>query len=231
MKALIRHILLAVALLMVSLPVCAQKDVESYRFDAGVGVGMSGYLGDASVNLFGHPGIAANVGMRYLFDSRWAAKAQISMATLSGNTADMDNVLPGFAEYKFNSTVYDLGITGEANFFAYGMGETYKRLRRWTPFLSLGVGVTVAATEGGGTSAAFNIPMGVGVKFKTSRRVNLHVQFTMTKVFGDHVDSSELSDLYQIKSSFFKNTDWYSQLTFGFSYEFGPRCVTCNRID
>lgn len=231
MKASLRHILLLLTLLVVSPGLRAQNDVESYRFDAGVGVGMSGYLGDASVNMFGHPGIALNAGMRYLFDSRWAAKAQISMATLEGNTADMNNVLPGMAEYKFNSTVYDLGFTGEANFFAYGMGETYKRLRRWTPYLTLGIGVTLASTEGGGTFAAFNIPMGVGVKFKTSRRVNIHVQFTMTKVFGDHIDSPDLADLYQIKSSFLKNTDWYSQLTVGFSYEFGPRCVTCNRID
>ena len=53
----------------------------------------------------------------------------------------------------------------------------------------------------------------------------------MTKVFGDNVDSRELTDLYQIKSSFLKNTDWYSTLMFSVSYEFGERCVTCHRID
>ena len=75
------------------------------------------------------------------------------------------------------------------------------------------------------------MPMGFGVKFKARPRLNLGLEFTMTKVFGDNVDSRELTDLYQIKSSFLKNTDWYSTLTFSISYEFGRRCVTCHRID
>lgn len=214
-----------------SIGALSQDFVESYRYDIGVGLGMSGYLGDANEsNLFKHPGFAANAGVRYLFDSRWAAKAQLSMATISGNTAEFDNVLPGNAQYDFKSTVYDLCVKGEANFFAYGIGETYKRLRRWTPYLTLGLGVTMASSDGN-NSLAFSIPMGVGMKFKISQRLNLNAEFTMTKVFGDKIDSKELTDLYQIKSSFLKNTDWFSTLTVGISYEFGPRCVTCNRID
>lgn len=209
----------------------AQQDVESYKFDIGAGVGMSGYLGDANEsNLFKHPGVAFNAGVRYLFDSRWAAKAQLGMATLSGNTADFNYVLPDGANYEFKSTAYDLTVRGECNFFAYGIGETYKRLRRWTPYLSLGLGLTMA-NNSSGNFVAFNIPMAVGVKYKINRRMNLNAEFCMTKVFGDKVDSAELTDLYQIKSSFMKNTDWYSTLTIGISYEFGPRCVTCHRID
>lgn len=209
----------------------AQDIVESFKYDFGFGVGMSGYLGDANEsNLFKHPGVAANLGVRYLIDSRWAAKAQLGVTTLSGNTADFENVLPDGTQYSFKSTAFDLSIKGEANFFAYGIGETYKRLRRWTPFMSLGLGVTMASGAGN-ISAAMSIPMGVGVKYKISRRMNLNAEFTMTKVFGDKVDSKELTDLYGIKSSMLKNTDWYSTLTIGISYEFGPRCVTCHRID
>lgn len=209
----------------------AEDYVDSYKFDIGAGIGTSGYLGDANEsNLFRHPGFSANAGVRYLFDSRWAVKGQLSMATISGNTADFSNVLPDGAQYDFKSTVFDLAVKGECNFFAYGIGETYKRLRRWTPFLSVGIGLTMASPEGN-TTAAFSIPMGVGVKFKISRRLNLNAEFTMTKVFGDKIDGKELTDLYQIKSSFLKNTDWYSTLTVGISYEFGPRCATCHRID
>lgn len=223
--------MLIVAILGVSASATAQNTVESYKYDIGFGVGMSGYLGDANEsNLFKHPGLAANAGVRYLINSRWAAKAQLGIATLSGNTADFENVLPEQAAYDFKSTVYDLSVKGEANFFAYGIGETYKRLRRWTPFVSLGLGVSMASSAGN-TSAAFSIPMGVGVKFKISQRLNLNAEFTMTKVFGDKIDSKELTDLYGIKSSFLKNTDWYSSLSIGISYEFGPRCVTCHRID
>lgn len=217
---------------MISAPqIPAQDIVESYKFDLGAGIGMSGYLGDANEsNLLKHPGFAANIGGRYLFDSRWAVRAQLSMLTLSGNTADFSNVLPDGRQYSFKSTVYDLGFRGECNFFGYGIGETYKRLRRWTPFLAVGVGMTMSSTPDG-SFFALNIPMGVGIKYKFKPRWNLIAEFSMTKVFGDKVDSAELTDLYGIKSSFLKNTDWYSSLTVGITYEFGARCVTCHRID
>lgn len=217
---------------MISAPhIPAQDIVESYKFDLGAGIGMSGYLGDANEsNLLKHPGFAANIGGRYLFDSRWAVRAQLSMLTLSGNTADFSNVLPDGKQYSFKSTAYDLGFRGECNFFGYGIGETYKRLRRWTPFLSVGIGMTMSSTPDG-SFFALNIPMGVGIKYKFNPRWNLIAEFSMTKVFGDKVDSAELTDLYGIKSSFLKNTDWYSSLTVGITYEFGARCVTCHRID
>jgi hypothetical protein len=53
----------------------------------------------------------------------------------------------------------------------------------------------------------------------------------MTKVLGDKVDGENINDLYQIKSSVLKNTDWYSTLTFSITYEFGERCETCHYVD
>ncbi|MCM1349039.1 MAG: porin family protein [Firmicutes bacterium] len=206
-------------------------DVESYKYDFGASLGMSGYLGDANEsNLFKHPGFAGALNVRYLFDSRWALRAQLGYASISGNTAEFDNVLPFGEQYSFKSNVIDLAVRGECNFFSFGIGETYKRLRRWTPFVSVGLGASMSSSDGN-SHIAFSLPMGLGVRYKLSRRVNLALEFTMTKVFGDKVDSDELTDLYKIKSSFLKNTDWYSSLSFGISYEFGARCSTCNRLD
>lgn len=208
-----------------------QESVEEYKFDIGAGIGMSGYLGDANEsNMFAHPGVAFNATFRYLINSRWAIRGMLTGVSLSGSTADMDNVLPEGKVYDFKSSVYDLGARAEFNFFNYGIGETYKRLTRISPYLSLGLGVAMASS-GGDTSVAMSLPMGFGVKYKLHPRLNLGLEFSMTKVFGDKVDSSELTDLYQIKSSFLKNTDWYSSLMFTVTYEFGKRCVTCHRID
>lgn len=202
-----------------------------YKFDVGAQIGMSGYIGEAnSANLFSHPGFTGELSMRYLPDTRWAVRGVLSALTLSGNTADMSDVLPGAAEYAFSSTVYGLDVRGEFNFLPYGIGETYKRLRRWTPYLAVGVGVCLSSS-GGKTSAAPTIPMGAGIKFKATPRLNLGVEFTMTKAFGDHLDGADLADLNQIKTAFYKNTDWFSRLTVGISYEFGPRCETCHYVD
>jgi predicted porin len=154
----------------------------------------------------------------------------LSTLSLSGNTADLDNVLPEGKEYSFSSQVYDLGVRYEFNFFSYGIGETYKRLRRWSPYLTLGVGATLATCDGN-NAFGVNIPMGAGIKYKLKERLNLGIEFTMTKVFNDHVDGRDLSDLTTIKSSFVKNNDWYSRFTIGITYEFGKRCETCHYVD
>ncbi len=204
-----------------------------YKFDFGASLGMTGYLGDANrSSILKHPGFTAEGSFRYLPNARMAVRGMLSVLTLSGTTADVDDVLPSAGEqvYDFSSTVYDLGARFEFNFFSYGIGETYKRLRRWTPYLTAGVGVSLSSS-GGTTSVAPNLPLGLGVKFKLKPRLNLMAEFTMTKVFGDKVDGPILNDLNTIKTAFYKNTDWYSRLTIGFSFEFGERCETCHYVD
>ena len=226
---IIRIVLFVMATIASLTPACAQD--ARYKWDFGVAAGMSGYIGDANSGFpFRHPGAAVSITGRYNFDARWALRANAGLATISGNTADIDNVLPGGAEYSFKSTVYDFGVRGEFNFFPYGIGETYKRLRRCSPYISLGVGAVIGGSEGN-NSVAFAVPMGFGLKYKLSERLNFGAEWTFTKTLGDHVDSKELSDLYRIKSSFVKNTDWLSAITVSLTYEFGERCVVCNRKD
>ncbi|MBD5256813.1 MAG: porin family protein [Bacteroides sp.] len=211
--------------------ISASAQEAKYKWDVGVAAGMSGYIGDANGGFpFRHPGAAVSVLGRYNFNTRLALRAQAGLQTISGNTADMDNVLPGNAQYKFNTSVFDFGVKGEFNFFPYGIGETYKRLRRCTPYATVGIGVAVGGSKGNG-AAAFALPLGVGVKYKLSERCNLGAEWTFTKTFSDKIDSKELTDLYLIKSSFIKNTDWLSTLTVSITYEFGERCEVCNRKD
>ncbi len=176
--------LIITALLLTAASLGSAGQSTPYKFDIGAGLGMSGYIGEANrSSLMKHPGFVGELSFRYLPDVRWAFRGTLSLLTLSGSTADMDDVLPsaGPESYDFKSTVYDLGGRVEFNFFSYGIGETYKRLRRWSPYLTLGVGVSLSSS-GGETSVAPSLPMGLGVKFKVSPRVNLAAEFTMTKV-------------------------------------------------
>ena len=238
-SAVIARLAAACALLVCASQAYGQS--APYKFDIGVELGMSGYIGDAnSSNIFRKPGFDGELSFRYIGDTRWAIRGVFSTFSLNGDTSGMDDVLPDVVDpatgavspafYSFGSQVYDLSVRGEFNFFAYGIGETYKRLRRWSPYLTLGVGVALAST-GGHTFAAPTIPMGLGIKYKVAERWNLGLEFTMTKAFNDHFDSPELADLNQIKTAFYKSTDWYSRLTIGVSYEFGKRCETCHYVD
>lgn len=237
MKAsgLLKSVLLTLALLLPALRGLAQDAAvaqpEAYKFDIGAGLGMTGYLGDLnSSSLFSHPGFGGNLSFRYLANTRLAIRGVLSMASLSGSSADMENAMPLPEAIDFKSTLYNLSVRGEFNFFNYGIGETYKRLRRLSPYLALGIGVSMASGSGE-NAVGFTIPMAVGVKFKLKPRLNLGLEFSMTKIFSDKVDSPLLDDPYMIKSSFLKNTDWSSALTLSISYEFGKRCVACNRQD
>lgn len=206
-------------------------ETDYYKFDIGGGIGMSGYLGDANEsNIFHKPGFAANIQGRYLFNERTALRAELAGMTLSGSTADFDNRLPDGRDYSFTAFAADLSVRGEYNFFPYGIGETYRRLRRLTPFLAAGIGATLSACDGS-TAVALSVPLTAGVKYKLNRRLNLIADFTMTWLLGDHLDGPDLADLTTIKSSFIKNNDWHSAIQVSLTYEFGPRCVACNRKD
>lgn len=205
--------------------VAAQED---YRFDAGGGIGMTGYLGDANTsNLWSHPGFDGMLLFRYIRSPRIAFKTGFYLGTLSGNSADMTDVLPDAAQFKFSTTFYELSEMFEFNFFNFGIGERYRKLKRWTPYVTAGVGATLWSTDGY-TGVAFAIPFGIGAKYKLTERLNLGLEFLMKKTFADKLDGPELSDPHAIKSGFAKNTDWYSTLSVTLSYEFSKRCATCN---
>ncbi len=224
----LRNILLFCLLsLPVLTPLCAHAQ-EDYRFEVGGGLGMTGYLGDANTaNLWGHPGWDITALMRYLPNNRFAFKTNLYVGSVSGNSADMENVFPDMATYKFRTTFYELGELVEFNFFKYGMGENYRKLKRWSPYITAGLSLLVWSNDGH-ANATLAIPLGGGVKFKLNRRVNLGMEFLMKKTLSDKVDGQQLSDPYGIRHAFMKNTDWISTLSFTVTYEFSERCRACN---
>lgn len=229
--SLIRKIILGVILGVAALGAGAQSAIAPYKFDFGGGLGLSGYEGDANSGFpFRHPGFTADLRVGYMFDTRWSLRGSLAMVGLSGSTTDMTNVLPaGVEHFDFTSQVFDLNVRGEFNFFSYGIGETYKRLRRWSPYLAVGIGVSLASS-GGNTAVAPSLPLAFGVRYKLKERLNLNAEFSMTKVFSDHVDGAQMADLNGIKTDFYKNTDWFARFAVGITYEFGKRCETCHYV-
>lgn len=204
---------------------------EDFRFEAGGGVGMTGYLGDANTaNLWSHPSWDAEIIFRYIANPRWKFKTNIYLGNLKGDSSDMTNVFPDGGTYKFSTIFYELGEMAEFNFFNYGIGEYYRHLKKFTPYITAGLGITAWGVERN-FYTAFSLPFGVGLRYKPSVRVNLGLEFLMKKTFSDRLDGNALDDPMGIKSSFIKNTDWYSTLNFTITYEFSRRCATCNYKD
>jgi len=228
---LTRHHLIAIALSLAVSYVSETKAQEDYRFEAGGGIGMTGYLGDANTSsMWNLPSYDAEILFRYIANPRWAFKTGIYIGGLKGDSSKTTNVFPDGQPHKFTCTFYELGEIAEFNFLSYGMGETYRRLKRFTPYIAAGLGMTVWSV-GKKAETTLVIPFGLGFRYKPSRRVNLGLEFLMKKTFSDRLDGPELDDPIGIESSFMKNTDWYSTLTLTVSYEFSKRCATCNYKD
>ena len=75
-----------------------------------------------------------------------------------------------------------------------------------------------------------NLPIGLGVKYKVSERMNVGLEWALHFSLSDELDGQK--DPYGIKSSgLFKNTDSYSTLQLTFSYSFMAKCKTCHNED
>ena len=190
----------------------AQDDV--YRMELGGGVGGCFYLGDANSKPFAHLGAMGSVVARYIFNPRMAIKG------------------PGVAHFKRN--VIDFGAQFEFNFWGYGIGRGYEGYSRITPYMLIGAGLTLAPKPVQ-TDAGFNIPVGVGVKFKVRPRLNIGFEWSMRFTTTDRLDVSNmdgviLHDPYGVKSGGFKNKDCYSFTMLSVTYDLFPKCVNCNNI-
>lgn len=208
--------------------ILSQARAQDYKYDIGVEAGISSYWGDVNqTSLIYRPGFTGGAVFRYVIDYRWAIRANLSAAMLSGNATDDNNILPGGDEYQFSTTLFDAGCRAEFNFFNYGVGQSYKNTSRFSPYVTAGLAFCAGFPEGNNFFTV-NIPFGVGVKYKVGQRWNLGLEFAMHKVIGDNIDNSELKDPYLIPSSALKNTDWFSTLTLSITYDFGFKTLPCN---
>ena len=202
---------------------------QQYKYEAGPALGVTGYLGECNNGfLFKHPSVTAGGIFRYNHNSRWAFKANLHYANIRGNSMYDETWYPDGLNYTCSASLIDLGMTAEFNFLNFGAGPAYKKYKPISPYMVAGVGF-VFAINNGHNQASFTIPIGIGVKYKFKQRLNLGFEFTMRKEFSDRIDGH--SDLFGIKHSFAKNTDWYSFAMFTATYEFGKRCIKCNYIE
>ncbi|MDL2265037.1 DUF6089 family protein [Parabacteroides sp. OttesenSCG-928-G21] len=216
-------------IITISFPVLNAQD---YKYEIGGMAGGAFYMGDANKGVI-MKGLNPSLGgvFRYNANFRWALKADLLWAKVSGNTKGLDNVFPFSEDLSFSQNLFELGGQAEFNFLPYSDKYAYMNTSRITPYLLAGLGFTVATGEDK-TFAGINIPLGIGVKYKLKERINLGCEFSFRKLFGDGLEGNEkLKDPYNIKSSIWKNKDWYSCLLFFITWDFGPRSQPCNNAN
>jgi len=204
----------------------AQTQPE-YRLELGGGVGVVSYQGDFNSSIVKNMQPMFSLLAKFKFDPRLALAMNVSYGQLKGSSKDVRTYYPNHQDYSFKTSLVDVGLRLECNFWPYGTGFEYRGAKRLTPYIYLGLGVTAGKPDTGSTDVKMNLPIGGGIKYKAADRVNLALEWTMHITGSDLLDGVE--DPYGIKrQGLFKNTDCYSQLRFSVTYDLWAKCKTCH---
>ncbi len=204
----------------------AQDDPE-YRMEIGGGAGVMTYQGDFNGNLLKGMQPMGALTAKYRMNPRMAWAANVGVGKLKGSSANVETWYPDLRDnpIEFSTTMTYFDLRYEYNFWAYGTGQEYHGARPFTPFITLGAGLAFAKPNESVT--AFQLPIGLGVKYKLANRLNLTAEWMMHFSGSDRLDG--IKDPYGIESSgMFKNTDCYSTLQLTLTYDFWAKCKTCN---
>lgn len=218
---------LTLALAMASTPMLTQTEPE-YRAELGAAVGLAAYQGDFNASLTKNMQTAFALVGKYRYNPRASLSLTVASAKLKGDSKGTQTWYPELADttYTFSTQVVDVGLKIEYNFWPFGTGREYRGAKPLTPYVTLGLGATIAKPEGGSVFA-MNLPIGLGVKYKAATRVNLSLEWLMHFTGSDKLDG--VADPYGIKSSgLFKNTDCYSTLMLSLTYDIWAKCRTCH---
>jgi len=205
---------------------------EEYRMEAGPALGTSFYMGDTNLRLYRNSSISGGVMVRYNFNPRLALKADLLAVHIDGSTDDIkDRTFP--ESHSFCRTVYDLGVQIECGFWGYGM-TSYNGSHRLAPYYFVGAGFTFAPKPTDNIYT-LNIPLGIGIRYKLTERINIGLEWAMRFSGSDKLDVTEksatggsLEDPYQIKGKGFKNKDSYCTTLISVTYDIFQKPCDCN---
>ena len=229
--------LLLLLLLAVSSMAHAQDD-DIYRLDLGAGVGLCTYEGDFNSSILSGMKPMGQIAARYVVNPHSAFRLAVAYGQLGVDTSKeagynyyRDHVLGG-KDISFSRSLFDVGVRYEYNFWAYGTGREYRGAKPLAPYLSLGLGICSAS--GGGydleSATSLDLCFGFGVKYKVIPRLNLIAEWSASFAATDRLDG--IADPQAIKSSgLFKNTDCFTTLQVGLSYDLWAKCRVCNKAE
>jgi len=208
----------------------AHAQDDGYLMEIGVGGGGSFYMGDVNTELYNNTNGVFSVIARYNVNTRLSLKANLAAAGISGSTENAYGLLPG-DELSFSRTLYDFGVQVEWGFCGYGM-EGWSGCKRLAPYGLLGVGATFAPKPAQNDFAA-NFPIGMGLRYKLSERVNIGLEWTMRFSTSDRLDvthsyGTSLEDPFMIKGKGIKNKDSYSFTMLYVTFDVFKRPCHCN---
>lgn len=221
---------LMLAALLLCCPALTVAQDDGYLMELGVGGGASFYMGDANRQFYQGTNGAFAIVARYNANPRLALKVNLAAAGIWGTIENAYGTLPDM-DPTFSRTVYDAGLQLEWGFCGYGP-EGVHGSHKLAPYALLGLGLTFAP-EPATNDLAANFPIGLGVRYKLSERVNIGAEWTMRFTTSDRLDVTQesqpgLENPFGIKGKGIKNKDSYSFTMLYVTFDLFKRPCNCN---
>ena len=218
--------------------ISAQTQGQPYLCELGLQAGCGYYVGDAAPHIFMNVREAYGLHFRYKFTKRWALQVKAASQRLAGNEYEyVKNVGPVKKDTEWQNQMINMDVMAEFNFFRFGSANKFdKRIRPYTPYLFMGVGVGLYGAEGYKNAnyhkVAAYLPFGIGFKWKFHERVGLNIAWQHNIYLSDGQENRpELDDRYQMNGRNIMNCDLTGMLTVGMVFEFAQAkkpCRICN---
>lgn len=216
-----------------ALPAAAREE-EEYTKEWGASLGLNSLLDDTNSSIVGNLHGSMGASVRFLFNPRMALRTEMGVHFIGGDTGGVKDFYPDYVDqvgtarrfYRHSGTIFDLAALYELNFFSYAYRPGYQGHRRFTPYLQMGLGFAFSTT---GRTVTPWVPLGFGVKYKLRPQLNVELDWTMRFSLSDRLDGFDAP--HGLKSDFFRNQDHLGLLRVTITYDFSPRCPTCNKAD
>ena len=207
MQMKLRRIFLLIVTICVT--VYSAKSQDTFYGEVGVTGGGGFVLGDTNDFLFKYTQPVGGAYLKYKINGRWETRLQL------------DGGLLGYSEGQ-KTPYIGLQALGEFNFFNYGVKRWEAHYSWFTPSLVAGLGLFSCLNDEPKFTAT--IPLGLGVKFKLSNRINLGAYWMVSKVISDKVDNKPNPNEEYGR---WNNQDWYSTAQIALSVNFYKICAPC----
>jgi len=211
--------------LLIVLLICADVWANAQR-NANFGIigGIAYYMGDINPSRhFYKPSFAFGGIYRINFNPRFALRGNVYYTTLRGSDTDFDLLHPDrfYEPITFRTSVLDLNMQTEFNFlpFTPNIGRF-----NYTPYVSCGLGFSMALSSTAESRHHLTFPFGIGAKLNISKRISSGIEWSFRKSFTDLIDGIKNPTGEQ---SIIHNNDWYSYLGIFITYKFFNFATDC----
>lgn len=184
------------------------RSQSEYLAELGVNGGISYLLDDKNSVPFKNPFLDWGLIYRHNFNERFSAHLAWNASKNKFYTSQVDTIMLNMID-----------LCGEFNFFDLIKRQYKPKSTNFSPYIFAGAGFAFNQQTSG-----FNIPFGVGIKYKLGNRFNLNAQWAHRLMLNtDKIEGVESA----LNGSNFMNKDLISTFTIGLSYDFWKRPCDC----